>query len=100
MMAVSDVLKELAQTAKEVATTIGKKAGDTLEVQKLSHNLRELNRLQDKDYQEIGKAVYAKFQLNEVVDEDNYGICEIIEQRESEIDKLGREITRVKSEGK
>ena len=92
----ADFFENLGKKITEVADDIGRKAGDTIEVQKLKSQIRSLNRANEKDYMDIGRMVYDKFQKGEVADTDYITLCEEIEKREEEMEKQEEEIVRIK----
>ncbi len=87
---------EWGQKAKEVASDIGKRAQDSLEVQKIKGDIRSLNRSNERDMQEIGKIIYDKYTKGESVDEDVTGLCDGIQGREEEIENQQAQIDQIK----
>ena len=51
-----------------MASDLGKKTEDTLEVQRIKSQIRSLDRANERDYIEIGKKIYQKFKAGEVAD--------------------------------
>ena len=82
----------------DVASDLGKKAGDTIEVQKLKSEIRFLKRGNQRDFVDIGKAIYEKFTKNEIQDMDMIALCEAIEKRVEQIEKYEEQIVRIKEE--
>ena len=76
----------------------GKKAEDTLEIQKIKSNVRSLKRANERDLADIGRMVYEKFQSGEVSDMDYVTLCEEIEKRDEEIEKQEEEIVKIQGE--
>lgn len=94
----ADFFDELGKRVTDVASDLSKKAGDTLEIQKLKSEIRTLKRGNRRDFEDIGKSIYEKFSKNEVEDMDMIALCEAIEKREEEIEKYEEQIVRIKEE--
>lgn len=92
----ADFFEELGKKISDVANDIGKKTEDTIEIQKLKSDIRSLRRANDRDFMDIGRMVYEKFNNSEIADMDYVAICESIEKREEEVAKLNEEIDRIK----
>ena len=71
---------------------------EILDTEKLKSRIRTLERANERDYIDIGKSVYEKFQENEVTDESCIEFCEAIEKRQEQIEDLKKEIDRIKGE--
>ena len=67
-----------------------------MEVQKIKSNIRSLKRANDRDYIDIGKMVYEKFQNGEVSDISYVTLSEAIEKREEEIEHQEDEDKKIK----
>lgn len=94
----ADFFDDLGKCISDAASEIGKRTEDTIEIQKLKSKIRSLKRSSERDYIDMGKAVYGKFQKQEVVDMELVPLCEAIEKREEAIEKHQEEITRIKEE--
>lgn len=94
----SDFFEELGKKLSDAATEIGKKTEDTLEIQKMKSDIRSLNRGNERDYMDIGKLVYDRYQNGEVVDGDVSVLCEAIDKRDLQIGELKSEIAKIKGE--
>lgn len=92
----SDFFEDLGKRISDVADDIGKKAGDTIEVEKHKSRIRSLKRANERDFIEIGRMVYDKFRNGEVSDLDYTALCEAIEKREEEMTEHEEEIQRIK----
>lgn len=92
----ADFFEDLGKKISEVAEDIGKRAGDTVEAEKLKSKVRSLRRANERDLLEIGQMVYDKFREGEVSDLDYTALCEAVEQREEEMEKYKDEIQRIK----
>ena len=83
---------DLGKRLSETANDLGKKAEDTLEIQKRKSDIRFLSRANDRDYMDIGKIIFEKYRNGEVVDTDMAALCEAIDQRNEEVTKIQAEI--------
>ena len=92
----SDFFEDLGKRISDVAEDIVKRAGDTIEVEKLKSKVRSLRRANERDLLEIGQMVYEKFREGEVSDLDYTPLCETIEKRDEEMEKYKDEIQRIK----
>ena len=86
---------DLGKRLSETANDLGKKAEDTLEIQKRKSDIRFLSRANDRDYMDIGKIIFEKYRNGEVVDTDMAALCEAIDQRNEEVTKIQAEIDRI-----
>ena len=94
----ADFFDGFGKRVADVARDLGKKAGDTIEVQKLKSEIRFLKRGNQRDFVDIGKAIYEKFTKNEIQDMDMIALCEAIEKRDEQIEKYEEQIVRIKEE--
>ena len=91
----ADFFEELGKRISDVASDLGKKTEDTIEIQKIKGDIRSLKRANDRD---LGRMVYDKFQKGEIPDTDYIELCGNIEKREEEIEKQEEEIVRIKED--
>ncbi len=91
----ADFFKDLERALTDVVDNVSKKAGDTIDAQKIKMDIRSLQRASERDYAEIGKIIYNKFQAGEVSDVDCIALCEAIEKREAEIRKKEEDAQRI-----
>lgn len=94
----SDFFGELGKKITDTASDLGKKAEDTLEIQKIKGDIRSMKRANERDLRDIGRMVYEKFQKGEVDDTEYISRCEEIEKREEEIEKQEEEIVKIKED--
>ena len=94
----ADFFDGFGKRVADVAGDLGKKAGETIEVQKLKSEIRFLKRGNQRDFVDIGKAIYEKFTKNEIQDMDMIALCEAIEKRDEQIEKYEEQIVRIKEE--
>lgn len=71
----ADFFEDLGKKITEVADDLGRRAGDTIETQKIKSQIRSLKRANDRDYMDIGRMVYEKFQDGELFGTDYITIC-------------------------
>ena len=89
----ADFFEELGKRISDVASDLGKKTEDTIEIQKIKGEIRSLKRANDRD-----RMVYDKFQKGEIPDTDYIDLCDNIEKREEEIERQEEEIVRIKED--
>ena len=82
----------------ETVDEFGKKAEDTLEIQKIKNQANGLKRYNDRDYIDMGKIIYERFCAGEEVGEEFASFCEEIKKRDAEIADCEKEISRIKGE--
>lgn len=92
----ADFFEDLGKKITEVADDLGRMAGDTIETQKIKSQIRSLRRANDRDYMDIGRMVYEKFQDGELSGTDYITICEAIEKRDEEIERKEAELEKFK----
>ena len=56
-----DFFDEFGKKVADAASDLSRKAGDTIEVQKLKSEIRFLKRGNQRDFVDIGKSIYEKF---------------------------------------
>ena len=91
-----DFFNVLGKKITDVAEDLGKKTEDTVEIQKIKSNIRSLKRSNERDFIDIGKMVYEKFQEGAISDIDYITLCEAIEKREEEIERKEEEVKKIK----
>ena len=94
----ADFFEGLGKRLSDVASDIGKKTGDTLEIQKIKGDIRSLKRANERHLIDIGRLIYEKFQAGAVSDMDCVDLCEEIEKRDTEIEKQEAMIARIQGE--
>lgn len=92
----ADFLGELGKKISDTAMELSKRAEDTLEVQKIKGDIRSMKRANERDFKDIGRMVYEKFQKGEVDDTEYISLCEQIEKREEEIESQEEQIVKIK----
>ena len=93
-----DFFDDLGKRISETADEVVKRTGEALEVQKIRAQIRTLTRSSERDFMDMGKIIYEKFQEGEMVDDAFIGFCEEIERRDEKIEEYEAEITRIKEE--
>lgn len=94
----ADFFEELGKRITDVASDIGKRTEDTIEVQKIKGDIRFMKRANERNLLDLGRMVYDKFQKGEVDDTEYIALCEEIEKREEEMEKREEEIVRIKED--
>lgn len=94
----ADFFEDFGKKISDAAVEIGRRTEDTIEVQKLKSEIRTLNRGNERDYMDIGKAVYDSYQKGEVIDGDMAALCEAIEKRGEKVQELTEEIKKIRGE--
>lgn len=93
-----DLFENLGKKLADVASDVSKATGDTLEITKIKSDIRTLKRGNERDYMDMGKYIFEKFRKNEIIDADLVALCEAIEKRDEEVEKLEASIARIKEE--
>lgn len=88
--------KTIADKTGDVVEVVARKTEDTVEVQKLKSQIRTMRRNNERDCEDIGKIVYAKYQAGEEVDAEFLEFCEAIAEREKSIEDFEKQVERIK----
>ena len=88
-----DVISQKAGAAVDV---ISKKAEETVEITKVKSQIGTMKRNNERDYKDIGKMIYERYQKGEAIDEEFIELCEAISEREDSIRKAKEEIAKIK----
>ncbi len=94
-----EVGKKISDTLTETAGTVGKKTEEIVSVQKLKSQIRTLQRSNEREYMDIGKMIYEKFQSGGEISGEYAAICEEIQKREQEIEDAMKQIAEIKGIG-
>lgn len=89
-----DLGKKLGETAEQVTSI----AGDAVEIQKLKGQIRNLERGNDNDLEDLGRAVYQQYLDGERVDEKTQELCDTIKAREDSIAECISKIIKIKGD--
>lgn len=92
----AEFLDSVGKKISEVADELGRKASDTIESQKIKSEIRSLKRANERDFAEIGRMVFEKFQNGELSSTDYITICEAVEKRDEEVSKKEEELTKIR----
>lgn len=95
-----DFFEELGKYIGETATTVGNKAGEVIETQKLKSQVRSLTHENTVDLLELGRGVYEQYKSGAVLDEKVEGVCEAISSREESIAEFEEKIAAIRGAGK
>lgn len=93
-----DKLEKIGKVFADTVDEVGKRAEDTLEVQKIKSQINSMKRYNDRDLADMGKIIYERYKNGEEVEAEFAVFCEEIARREDEADNLEREIWRIKGE--
>lgn len=91
-----DFLDEMGRKISETVDTVSKKAEETFEVQRLRNQINSLERKNEKDYIELGKMVFSRYQNRENIDTVSAGYCEEIVRRDVVIEQYKNDMAEKK----
>ena len=94
-----EVGKKISDTLTETAGTVGKKTEEIVSVQKLKSEISTMQRSNQREYMDIGKMIYEKFQSGGEISGEYAAICEEIQKREQEIEDAMKQIAEIKGIG-
>lgn len=89
-------LENIGKVLAETAEVVAKKTEDTIEIQKIKSQIRVMARNNKRDFQDIGKMIYERFQKGQVDDEEFLELCETIQEREKAIEDYKRQVAVIK----
>lgn len=95
---ISDGAQVVAKKTGEVVEVVAKKTEQTIEIQKIKSKIRTMKKNNDRDYKDIGKMIYERFQKGEEVEEQFAELCEAIAEREEAIGKYKQDIADLKED--
>lgn len=93
---ISEKAEVVARTAGEVVEVVAKKTEETIEIQKIKSQIRVMTRNNKRDFQDIGKMIYERFQKGQVDDAEFLELCETIQEREKTIEDYKRQVAVIK----
>lgn len=93
---VSETAEVVTKKTGEVVSDVAKKTEQTVSIQKIKNQIRVMEKNNDRDYKDIGKMVYEKYQKEELIAPEYLELCEAIEERESSIENFKRDIAELK----
>lgn len=93
---VSSAADKFGKKVSNAAEVVGKKAEESIEIQKLRNQINALERKQEKDYIELGKIVYKRFQVGDELDDASLAYCEEINRNDIVIEQCKKDITEIK----
>ena len=93
---ISEKAGVVAKKTEEAVEVVAKKTEETIEVQKLKSQIRVMERNNERDFQDIGKIVYERFQKEEEVDAEFVELCEAIKERENSIEDYKKQVAELK----
>lgn len=89
-----DFFEDLGKRISETAEVVTKKTEEVVELQKLKNQIRTMERSNDRDIRDLGRMVYEKYQMQEIMDAEVTEICEMIEKREEAIADYEKEMNK------
>lgn len=90
-----DFFEDIVDRISDTAETVGKKAGEVVEVQKIKGRIRTLERNNRRDFRDLGRMVYERYKNGEVQESEFFDLCENISEREDEIKVYELEIENI-----
>ena len=93
---ISEKAEIVAKKTEEAASVVAKKTEETVEVQKIKSQIRVMERNNERDFQDIGKMVYERYQKGKEVDPEFVELCEAISEREDSIDDYKKQVAKIK----
>lgn len=91
-----DFFEDLGKKITETAEAVGKKTEEVVEIQKLKNQVRTLERNNERDYMDLGKMIFEKFQNEEVIAPEYTDFCEDIATRVETIIECNKKINELK----
>ena len=93
---ISEKAEVVAKKTEEAVEVVAKKTEETVEVQQLKSQIRVMERNNERDFQDIGKMVYERYQKGKEVDAEFVEFCEAISGREESIDEYKKQVAEIK----
>ena len=93
---ISKKAEVVAKKTEEAVEVVAKKTEETVEVQKLKSQIRVMERNNERDFQDMGKMVYERYQKEEEVDPEFVEFCEAIKERETSIEEYKKQVAEIK----
>lgn len=90
-----DLFENIVDKIGETADTVGKKAGEIVEVQKIKGKIRTLERNNRRDFRDLGRMIYERYQNGEIQEGEFFDLCENISEREEEIKMCEAEVQSI-----
>jgi ssDNA-binding Zn-finger/Zn-ribbon topoisomerase 1 len=91
-----EFIEGIGKILSDTAETVGNKAGEVVESQRIRNQLNTLKRSNNRDLRDMGQMIYDKFQDGEVIDPELVPICEEIARREDSCAELEKVIADMK----
>ncbi len=93
---ISQKAEVVAKKTEEAVEVVAKKTEETVEVQKLKSQIRVMERNNERDFRDIGKIIFERFQKGEEIDTEFTELCEAIKERETSIDGYRKQVAELK----
>ncbi|MDR1628435.1 MAG: zinc ribbon domain-containing protein [Oscillospiraceae bacterium] len=92
------LLEEILSKTKSAVDIVGEKAGQFVDISKLTMNLAELKSIRKKKFENLGEFFYSSKKGNPAVNNPDFSkIFSEIEDLDKNIEKLNQEIAKVKN---
>lgn len=93
---ISEKAEVVAKKTEEAVEVVAKKTEETIEVQKVKSQIRVMERNNERDFQDIGKMVFERFQKGEEIDAEFVELCEAIKERETSINEYKKQVAELR----
>lgn len=93
---ISEKAEVVAKKTEEAVEVVAKKTEETVEVQKIKSQIRVMERNNERDFQDIGKIVYERYQKGKEIDAEFVELCEAISEREESIDNYKKQVAEIR----
>lgn len=93
-----EIFEDIVDRISDAAETVGKRADEVIETQKVKSKIRALEKNNRRDFRDLGRMLYEKYKSGEVIDGDYLELCEVIEERENEIAAREAELENIKED--
>lgn len=93
-----EIFEDIVDRLSDAAETVGKRADEVIETQKVKSKIRALEKNNRRDFRDLGRMLYEKYKSGEVIDGDYLELCEVIEERENEIAACEAELENIKED--
>lgn len=93
-----ELLDDIVDRISEAADQVGKKADEVIETQRIKNKIRGLEKDNRRNFRDLGRMIYEKYQNGEEVEEEYIPFCEAVKEREEQIRSCEIELIRVKED--
>ena len=93
-----ELLDDIVDRISEAADQVGKKADEVIETQRIKNKIRGLEKDNRRNFRDLGRMIYEKYQNGEEVEEEYLPFREAVKEREEQIRSCEIELIRVKED--